>query len=630
MTKYLDEAGVRKLWAKAKEKASEAQSNAVATAGNYTVNGKKISSNPTLSKSDVGLGNVTNEAQIPLSQKGVASGVATLGSDGKLTSAQLPALKTINGTSVVGSGNITIDLAIYTIVTALPTTGINKNKIYLLLTNEGETQDRYTEYIYTGDTSATYDASKWEKLGKYKADVDLSAYLKTADANKTYFAGVSMTTSTRGDIEINLISEDETKTKSVRIPAASVAFAGLMTKDDKAKLDGITAGAEVNQNAFSRVTVGSTNIDADSKTDALTLVAGTNVTITPDATNDKITIAAKDTTYGVATTSANGLMSKEDKTRLDELKAQLLDNSKADTLPADILSDTSIVYEETKVTLEFEQNHCGSSDGYQPVTKERTISAATSTQAGVMSAADKKKLDGIAAGANAYSHPAGSAASKTAGFYKISTDAQSHVASVAAVTKSDITALGIPAQDTTYSVATTSANGLMSKEDKSKLAGIAAGAEVNQNAFSNVVVGSTTIAADSKTDSLTLVAGSNVTITPDATNDKITIAAKDTTYSVATTSANGLMSAADKKILDYYSYNRGSYLQVDYDGGMSYTKSEVYLGEAYHGPLDDIESTTIIMTAATSVQAGVMSAADKTKLDGIVALTDTEIDAILV
>lgn len=55
-------------------------------------------------------------------------------------------------------------------------------------------------------------------------------------------------------------------------------------------------------------------------------------------------------------------------------------------------------------------------------------------------------------------------------------------------------------------------------------------AEKNQNAFSNVVVGSTTIAADTTTDSLTLVAGSNVTLTPDATNDKITIDAKDTVY----------------------------------------------------------------------------------------------------
>ena len=60
--------------------------------------------------------------------------------------------------------------------------------------------------------------------------------------------------------------------------------------------------------------------------------------------------------------------------------------------------------------------------------------------------------------------------------------------------------------------------------DKNKLAGIAAGAEVNQNAFSNVKVGSTTVAADTKTDTLELVGSQHISITPDATNDKITIA----------------------------------------------------------------------------------------------------------
>ena len=57
-------------------------------------------------------------------------------------------------------------------------------------------------------------------------------------------------------------------------------------------------------------------------------------------------------------------------------------------------------------------------------------------------------------------------------------------------------------------------------------------AEKNQNAFSNVVVGSTTIAADTATDTITFVAGDNITLTPDATNDKITISAKDTTYTL--------------------------------------------------------------------------------------------------
>ena len=105
--------------------------------------------------------------------------------------------------------------------------------------------------------------------------------------------------------------------------------------------------------------------------------------------------------------------------------------------------------------------------------------------------------------------------------------------------------------NTTYPLATASNDGLMAKGDKGKLDGIAVGAEVNQNAFGNILVGSTTIAADTKTDTLTFVAGTNVTLTPDATNDKLTIAAKDTTYAAATQSVAGLMSAADKKSVDY-------------------------------------------------------------------------------
>ena len=102
--------------------------------------------------------------------------------------------------------------------------------------------------------------------------------------------------------------------------------------------------------------------------------------------------------------------------------------------------------------------------------------------------------------------------------------------------------------DTTYDPATTSADGLMSSTDKTKLDGIAAGAEVNQNAFSSITVGSSTVTADAKTDSFSLVEGSNVTLS--VSGDAITIAATDTTYSEATESAAGLMSAADKTKLN--------------------------------------------------------------------------------
>lgn len=89
---------------------------------------------------------------------------------------------------------------------------------------------------------------------------------------------------------------------------------------------------------------------------------------------------------------------------------------------------------------------------------------------------------------------------------------------------------------------------------KSKLDAIEAGAEVNQNAFSTVSVGTgesaVSVAAGAKTDTVNVVAGDNVTLTADASAKKITIAAKDTTYTEATESAPGLMSAADKKIVD--------------------------------------------------------------------------------
>lgn len=58
-----------------------------------------------------------------------------------------------------------------------------------------------------------------------------------------------------------------------------------------------------------------------------------------------------------------------------------------------------------------------------------------------------------------YNHPAGGAPSKTSGFYKFSTDSTSHVASVTAVTKADITALGIPGADTNTTYTFVGGNG---------------------------------------------------------------------------------------------------------------------------------------------------------------------------
>lgn len=61
----------------------------IAAVKEYTVNGHKISENPTLDKTDVGLGNVTNDAQVKRDEMGIANGVATLDEDGKVPVSQL-------------------------------------------------------------------------------------------------------------------------------------------------------------------------------------------------------------------------------------------------------------------------------------------------------------------------------------------------------------------------------------------------------------------------------------------------------------------------------------------------------------------------------------------------------------
>ena len=176
----------------------------------------------------------------------------------------------------------------------------------------------------------------------------------------------------------------------------------------------------------------------------------------------------------------------------------------------------------------------------------------------------------------------------TSSLYKMHIDKNGKISNVSKASKKDITALGIPAQDTTYDVASETFDGLMSSTDKKKLDGIDPGAnktvvdsslsssstnpvqnkvintalnnkvdkdgkkvlstndfdnkykdkldgiepkaEVNQNTFSNIKTGNNTISSNNKTDTFSIEAGSNVTIIPDGANKKITISAKDTVY----------------------------------------------------------------------------------------------------
>lgn len=129
----------------------------------------------------------------------------------------------------------------------------------------------------------------------------------------------------------------------------------------------------------------------------------------------------------------------------------------------------------------------GEDDDYATVMAaiEGKIAGATKVEASEING--NIKIDGEET--TVYTHPTTTAVA--AGFKKVGNDDKGHVVLGADVTKQDIVALGIPAQDTTYQPATTEANGLMSKEDKTKLDGMAVALDTEVTAMLNEVFGTT-------------------------------------------------------------------------------------------------------------------------------------------
>lgn len=135
-----------------------------------------------------------------------------------------------------------------------------------------------------------------------------------------------------------------------------------------------------------------------------------------------------------------------------------------------------------------------------------------------MAASDKAKLNGIDIGANNYTHP--TFTEKSSGLYKITVNGQGHVNGTTAVTKADITALGIPASDTTYVNATTTTSGLMSSADKTKLDNFK---DANTYATKAEAVGSVTLLPGTGDTLLITKANTTTTETHKITNvDKLT------------------------------------------------------------------------------------------------------------
>lgn len=206
-TKYLSKAGLTTFWGKVKALVTAA----VVTVGDYTVNGKKISTNPVITKGDVGLGKVDNtsdaEKEVSAKQataiadakkagtdamsalntfkntKGQANGIASLDANGRVPLAQL--------------GNLDTSLYIIPSDNKLPTTGIQSNKIYLIKDAKGETQNAYREYIYVNKA--------WEEIGWLKTDIDLSGYAKLAGGNT--FSGTQTIRQTGTDYSVKIDGE---------------------------------------------------------------------------------------------------------------------------------------------------------------------------------------------------------------------------------------------------------------------------------------------------------------------------------------------------------------------------------------------------------------------------------------
>lgn len=147
------------------------------------------------------------------------------------------ALATINGQSLENGGNIELDFTVAEFVTKLPEMATaSKSKIYLVASSESGTQNTYAEYIKitVGGTD------KWEKLGEYKAEMDLTPYAKNADlkahtGNKENPHGVNK-------IQVGLGNVDNTSDSTKANTAGNPIHDAIAKKVDATKIAGSTLG----------------------------------------------------------------------------------------------------------------------------------------------------------------------------------------------------------------------------------------------------------------------------------------------------------------------------------------------------------------------------------------------------
>lgn len=410
---------------------------------------------------------ITNSLNAFISTKGQPGGLAELDSTGKVPAAQLP--------------SYVDDVLEYSTKAQFPQTG-ETGKIYVAKDTNLTYRWTGTQYLEISQSLALGETPSTAYPGdKGKANRDA---LNSMPTKLTSY--LTPTTSTGELVKINYkyVAKDglnygPLQDDNIDIPSATTTNAGAMSAIDKGRLDDLYNEFGSIQNPGDKLDSLPNNLvtgmDATSR-NATSVTINYKQSDLSAASNSYANPITKSQTIPAATQSAAGVMTATDKQNLDvniPNRITNLDNrvtTEVDRLEELIESSSSEITNDLNVEIQARKdgdnqlqtniNNLQSTMNTELAKKVGKVTVAGSGNAVTTASISGDTLT-LTKGAtyNNYVHPAGSAPSKASGFYKFSTDSTSHVASVTAVTKADITALGIPAQNTntTYTFANGSA-----------------------------------------------------------------------------------------------------------------------------------------------------------------------------
>lgn len=410
---------------------------------------------------------ITNSLNAFISTKGQPGGLAELDSTGKVPAAQLP--------------SYVDDVLEFSTKDQFPQIG-ETGKIYVSKDTNLTYRWTGTQYLEISQSLALGETSSTAYPGdKGKANRDA---LNSMPTKLTSY--LTPTTSTGELVKINYkyaakdgLNYGPLQDDNIDIPSATTTNAGAMSAIDKGRLDDLYNEFGSIQNPGDKLDSLPNNlvtgVDATSR-NATSVTINYKQSDLSAASNSYANPITKSQTIPAATQSAAGVMTASDKQNLDvnipnritnldnrvttevNRLEELIENSSSE-----ITNDLNVEIQARKdgdAQLQTNINNLQSTMNTELAKKVGKVTVAGSGNAVTTASISGDTLT-LTKGAtyNNYVHPAGSAPSKASGFYKFSTDSTSHISGVTAVTKADITALGIPAQNTntTYTFANGSA-----------------------------------------------------------------------------------------------------------------------------------------------------------------------------